>query len=474
MNTLFKIRKTISFAMALSVGTVHVTAQIAFADTKLDTPILTQTSGIAGAPGNSTASRNISWNTVTGAESYNLYVYNNLSNARAAENPIAVVNIPHSNDENITMDFRQIMFTEIGGSGVTVSAEIINDENFTRALHTSGNLKPGSYWLRVQAIASDESRNSELSDLPLNRQDEMLALEDLPIVIALGPSEQRELIETRYAEIGTPSLRLLDIRPNIPFTARYYFEIWTEGWNRYLTERMPNIHWGVEEQTGLHGMANTEFMTDTEVFTALPDRDATILVMCRGAGRSRQAVERLTMLGYTNILDAQGINQWKYGRVYDPSLHPDSSISTGDWEYTVVRNLTVNTEENTLAWTNVTGAESFMVYTFDNAEETNTANAVASAIILREHNPYLGSQMHQTVTFDLNELYPALSANGAYFYRIQAMSQEHPVRGQEPLTWGAHSPLSTVARVAGSTGDNQVPETSQAREGLPLAAQGDG
>ena len=42
----------------------------------------------------------------------------------------------------------------------------------------------------------------------------------------------------------------------------------------------------------------------------LPDKDQLILVYCRSGNRSRQAAEKLTELGYTNIVEFGGINDW--------------------------------------------------------------------------------------------------------------------------------------------------------------------
>lgn len=154
------------------------------------------------------------------------------------------------------------------------------------------------------------------------------------------------------------------------------------------------------------------------------------------------------MLGYTNALDFQGINQWVYGRIYDPSLHQDPAISGGDWINFIFRDLTVN-PDNTLTWANITGVESIRIYAFDNASETNPANAVSTATMPREHNAYLTFQLHEEVSFDLSEMSPALTEDGTYYIRIQAITPEFPVRGQEPLIWGENSPISEPAQVAG-------------------------
>lgn len=42
----------------------------------------------------------------------------------------------------------------------------------------------------------------------------------------------------------------------------------------------------------------------------LPDLDQVILVYCRSGNRSRQASQKLADLGYTNVYDFGGINDW--------------------------------------------------------------------------------------------------------------------------------------------------------------------
>ncbi len=47
-----------------------------------------------------------------------------------------------------------------------------------------------------------------------------------------------------------------------------------------------------------------------EEIPALPDKDQLILVYCRSGNRSKQASEKLAALGYTNIVEFGGINDW--------------------------------------------------------------------------------------------------------------------------------------------------------------------
>ena len=48
----------------------------------------------------------------------------------------------------------------------------------------------------------------------------------------------------------------------------------------------------------------------TEEILELPDKEQLILVYCRSGNRSKQASEKLVRLGYTNIVEFGGINDW--------------------------------------------------------------------------------------------------------------------------------------------------------------------
>ena len=51
---------------------------------------------------------------------------------------------------------------------------------------------------------------------------------------------------------------------------------------------------------------------DAAVAKALPDKDIEILVYCRSGRRSAIAANALINMGYTNVLDFGGINDWPY------------------------------------------------------------------------------------------------------------------------------------------------------------------
>ena len=48
----------------------------------------------------------------------------------------------------------------------------------------------------------------------------------------------------------------------------------------------------------------------TEEIPELPDKEQLIFVYCRSGNRSKQASQKLADLGYTNIIEFGGINDW--------------------------------------------------------------------------------------------------------------------------------------------------------------------
>ena len=48
----------------------------------------------------------------------------------------------------------------------------------------------------------------------------------------------------------------------------------------------------------------------TKETAELPDKDQMILIYCRSGNRSKQASEKQAALGYTNIIEFDGINDW--------------------------------------------------------------------------------------------------------------------------------------------------------------------
>ena len=57
----------------------------------------------------------------------------------------------------------------------------------------------------------------------------------------------------------------------------------------------------------------------SEEIPELPDKDQLVLVYCRSGNRSKQTAEKLVKLGYTNIVEFGGINDWTGETVSGPS-----------------------------------------------------------------------------------------------------------------------------------------------------------
>ena len=55
----------------------------------------------------------------------------------------------------------------------------------------------------------------------------------------------------------------------------------------------------------------------SEELAELPDKNQLILVYCRSGNRSKQASEKLAALGYTNIYEFGGINDWAGETVHE-------------------------------------------------------------------------------------------------------------------------------------------------------------
>lgn len=52
---------------------------------------------------------------------------------------------------------------------------------------------------------------------------------------------------------------------------------------------------------------------ETDIEATVPDKDTKILVYCRSGKRSAQSLKTFEKLGYTNVFDFGGINDWTYG-----------------------------------------------------------------------------------------------------------------------------------------------------------------
>ena len=85
-----------------------------------------------------------------------------------------------------------------------------------------------------------------------------------------------------------------------------------------LANRVPFVLLDVrtrEEHAGGHIPGSTLLPLDqlpSKAATALPDRNAKIVVYCASGGRSAQAARYLAQLGYTDVSDLGGIMGWPF------------------------------------------------------------------------------------------------------------------------------------------------------------------
>ena len=88
-------------------------------------------------------------------------------------------------------------------------------------------------------------------------------------------------------------------------------------------------------------MPNEE-ITD-EMPEALPDKDQMLFIYCRTGRRSKEAAEKLVNMGYTNVYEFGGINDWKGEIVteeqenlvkvtYDMKMKIGDTVVSVDWE----------------------------------------------------------------------------------------------------------------------------------------------
>ena len=76
----------------------------------------------------------------------------------------------------------------------------------------------------------------------------------------------------------------------------------------YAAEHIPNAM----------NIPNETIDSGGEAPDGLPDLDAVLLIHCRTGIRSKQAADKLVELGYTNLYDFGGINNWPYDTVTEP------------------------------------------------------------------------------------------------------------------------------------------------------------
>jgi len=188
-------------------------------------------------------SRATGWDSVPGAESYIMFVFNDYeaaveaTAATAAELAVASATFP-ATGERITTDVRMITFTELNNSGALRTSAIpagwepaglgtsapavgsVNGANTT-------NLGPGQYWIRVMAIARDRMATAD------SALSEVHSIVD-SFNIAMGPDEARAYIENRLDDVGI-TLHIVDVR------GENLQEVGDEGYLKFTTATLPTF-----------------------------------------------------------------------------------------------------------------------------------------------------------------------------------------------------------------------------------------
>ena len=150
------------------------------------------------------------------------------------------------------------------------------------------------------------------------------------------------------------------------------------------------------------------------------------------------ASQNLARFGYTNVINAQGINQWTLGLMYD-----DPTFELRGPGHTSEEPVAPFIVGDTLHWLNVPRA-AFEIYAFSDANAYNPDDAVASAAVPAMEQDLTGTNAERlwAMTFDLNNL--GLTNPENYYIRMRAVPANNaPIRGYATVTyWGAPSRMS--------------------------------
>jgi len=426
-----KTRKTTRIGVVLILAIMMMLTFVpmtTLADGKLDTPEISFNHDY----------RSIWFAPVEGAVGYQVLAFDSFAAAETGTAPVAtsvvitesstlstsaggttMVNAPQIPEGNIFIDTRLIQYT--GTATRTLPTDFtpagIGDSYFPGNAGTGNttNLKPGQYWFRVLAVAADTANNSDLSAITV-----IGTKYKLPFTLAIGPDEGKALIEANLANLGKTYF-IVDLRGSDPR------EIGDEGHIRYTTNTVPRIFANAtDDELDAHIADFKAEVTD--------DLSATIMVYCRGGGRTVMFSQVLAAAGYTNVLNFEGINQWTHGLVYD---HPQFRYrQSGTTTANYVEG--VNLVGNELRWMNIPWA-AYIVYAFEDELEDDPDKAVAkSATLAVSPRDISGSNALQNITraYDLNNL--DLEIGETYYIRLHAISTQNvPVAGASPaVNWG--------------------------------------
>lgn len=65
----------------------------------------------------------------------------------------------------------------------------------------------------------------------------------------------------------------------------------------------------------IEGAVNHDVQDLANIAKTVPDLESKVLVYCRSGNRSRFAAQTMIEMGYSNVIDFGGINDWPYGTV---------------------------------------------------------------------------------------------------------------------------------------------------------------
>ena len=100
-----------------------------------------------------------------------------------------------------------------------------------------------------------------------------------------------------------------------------YYQISAEEAHRIMVEESGFVILDVRAESEYNEahIPNAVLLPDTEIIEKaseiLPDKDKMILVYCRSGRRSKNAAAELAAMGYSNVWEFGGINDWDYAVV---------------------------------------------------------------------------------------------------------------------------------------------------------------
>ena len=97
-----------------------------------------------------------------------------------------------------------------------------------------------------------------------------------------------------------------------------YYQISAEEAHKIMVEEVGYVILDVRSESEYNEahIPDAVLLPDTEIVekasTVLPDKDKKILVYCRSGRRSKNASAELAAMGYSNVWEFGGINDWPY------------------------------------------------------------------------------------------------------------------------------------------------------------------